>query len=115
MIISVHDSNVVVPLIPRRIQVVMSWGSQFTRVGNYRLNVWKILGRWSYDLWWETETALTTVGKGSEKYDNAIDARQAAVLHLSNILPKAQAKRLLSEQAELAWEPYSDPRSGRSS
>lgn len=95
----------------------MSWDSQYTRSGNYRLNVWKVLAWkihkahvvWQYELWWESQNGITSVGRGSETYDDALDARQAAVLHLANILPKAQSERLLTSQSELVWEPYRDP------
>ena len=94
----------------------MGWAIQFARVGNYRLNVrrtavWmseqkRARGGWSYELWRETETAITCVGRGSDVYDNVYGARQAAVLHLANILPKPQSERLLAGQAELVWETY---------
>ena len=92
----------------------MGWSVQFARVGNYRLDVrqtavWRkeqerFAGGWSYELWWDTETATTCVGKGSDVYDDVYEARQAAVLHLANILPKAKSERLLAGQAELVWD-----------
>ena len=96
----------------------MSWGSQYARSGNYRLNVWRALAWknhktqvvWRYELWWESEDGITTVGRGSETYEDAFDARGAAVLHLANILPKVQSERLLTSQSELVWAPYPDPR-----
>jgi hypothetical protein len=91
----------------------MSWDYQFARTGNYRLNVRRSAGGWSYDLEWETKTARTTVGKGSETYDNVDEAREAAVLHLANMLPKPQSERLLATQSELGWEPWLDPRKRR--
>jgi hypothetical protein len=93
----------------------MSWYYQFARTGNYRLNVWRSVGGWLYDLWWDTKTARTTVGKGSETYDDVDEAREAAVLHLANMLPKPQSERLLATQSELVWEPWFDPRRRRSS
>jgi len=93
----------------------MGWDFQKARWGYYELLVRKLrvhnVGeKWVYSLSWNTETAITTVGRGSEQYDDVYDAREAAVLHLANILPKPQSQRLLSEQAELVWEPWFQPR-----
>ena len=93
----------------------MSWTNQFARTGNHRLNVWKKQDGWTYNIWWDTKTALTTVGSGSETYDDVNEARAAAVLHLANILPKAQSARLLASQGDLIWEPFTDPRTLSSS
>ncbi len=87
----------------------MTWKHQKARWGYHQLLVWREDERWVYALQWHTETAITTVGRGSEKYAELHDARQAAVLHLANILPKPQSKRLLSEQSDLLWEPWFEP------
>jgi hypothetical protein len=92
----------------------MSWYWQIARSGNYELHVSRFL-KWSYRIVWHTETAITTVGIGSEGYDDAYEARYAAVRHLANILPKAQSERLLASQGELIWKPWRDPRKHRSS
>ena len=63
---------------------------------------------------WHSETAITTVGKGSQAYRESDDARHAAILHLESILPRPQAKRLLSNQSDLVWEPWFEPRKRRS-
>jgi len=79
---------------------------QSARTGNYELLVCGFLGKYTYKVMWHTETAMTVVGAGSEEYTDVYDARYAAVLHLANILPKAQSERLIASQAELTWEPY---------
>jgi hypothetical protein len=92
----------------------MSWDFQQARWGYYALLVrkelvWKertLRQKWVYSISWHTDTAITTVGRGSEKYEDAHQAREAAVMHLANILPKPQAQRLLSEQSELSWQPW---------
>ena len=89
----------------------MGWDYEKARFGNHELLVWKVLkfrqaAKWVYSVSWNTETANTTVGRGSEEYEDVHGAREAAVLHLANILPKPQAQRLLSEQSELVWEPW---------
>ena len=84
----------------------MSWSHQKARWGYHELGVWKELGHWRYVIKWHTDTAITTVGEGSERYGDVYEAREAALLHLANILPKPQSKRLLIEQANLAWEPW---------
>ena len=84
----------------------MTWNHQRARWGYHDLLVWKENEDWIYAVNWHTETAITTVGKGSEKYADLYDARDAAVSHLATILPKPQSRRLLSEQSELRWEPW---------
>jgi hypothetical protein len=84
----------------------VSWSHQKARWGYHELCVWKELGQWRYVIKWHTETAITKVGEGSERYEDVYEAREAALLHLANILPKPQSKRLLIEQANLAWEPW---------
>ncbi len=87
----------------------MTWNYQKTRWGYYELLVWKDRGKWVYTVSWKTETAITSVGRGSQKYEDVYEAREAALLHLANILPKPQSKRLLAQQSELVWEPWFDP------
>ena len=84
----------------------MRFDSQSSRFGNYELRILEFLGEYRYELLWHTETALTVVGKGSEKYPDVYGARYSAVLHLANILPKPQSDRLIASQAELVWEPW---------
>ena len=91
----------------------MTWIMQKARWGYHELRVWKTFGGWVYEIWWRTETAITTVARGSAKYKQFYDAREAAILHLVSILPKSQAKRLLAAQAELAWEPWFEQRKKR--
>ena len=93
----------------------MTWEYQKTRWGYHELLICKEHDGWVYAVQWHNERAITTVGKGSEKYTEPHDARHAAVLHLAHILPKPQAKRLLSEQSDLVWEPWFEPRKQRSS
>jgi hypothetical protein len=91
----------------------MKWVFQRARWGYYELVVSGLASPWKYELWWSTETARTNVGKGSDTYEDLYDARQAAILHLANILPKPESKRLLADQANLVWEPLFEPRSNR--
>lgn len=91
----------------------MTWYFQSARVGNYRLQVWRTVGGWTYRVFWQSETAMTIVGSGSEAYHTVLEAREAAVLHLANILPKPQSQRLLATQGELPWEPDFDRRNPR--
>lgn len=84
----------------------MTWNYQKARWGYHELLVWKEHEGWVYSVQWHTETAITTVGRGSEKYAEFHNARDAAVLHLANILANPQSKRLLSEQSDLTWEPW---------
>ena len=86
----------------------MGLGYHIARCGNYELKILEFLGTFTYEIVWHTETALTVVGKGSEKYSDVDDARYAAVLQLANILPKAQSERLICSQAELVWERWPD-------
>jgi len=83
---------------------------QSARTGNYELLVCGFLGAYRYKVMWHSETAMTIVGAGSEKYSDVHDARYAAVLHLANILPKAQSDRLIASQGELVWERWPHPR-----
>ena len=93
----------------------MTWPYQKTRWGYHELLIWKEHNGWVYAIQWHTKTAITTLGRGSEKYTQLQDARQGAVLHLANILPKPQATRLLAAQGDLVWEPWFKPRKRRSS
>jgi hypothetical protein len=81
----------------------MSWPYQSARHGNYELRVTHAYDGWKYTIDWSSETALTTVGVGSGRYD-VYEARAGAVRHLANILPKAQSERLLASQSELVRE-----------
>ena len=90
----------------------MDWFTETTRYGMYELQIFQFLGRFRYELWWSSETSRTLVGKGSEQYADFYDARYAAVLHLTTILPKAQADRLMCSQAELLWEAWPNPHGG---
>jgi hypothetical protein len=85
----------------------VTWNHQKARWGNQELLVWKEEHRWIYAVNWHSDTAITTVGKGSAQYVNPHEARHAAVLHLASILSKPQAKRL-SEQGDLSWVPWFD-------
>ncbi len=92
----------------------MSWNWQLARFGNYEMQVHEFLGKWKYLVLWRGEAgASTATGKGTQKYDNCHEAREAAVRHLATLLPKAQSKRLLSSQSELDWQPWNDPREPR--
>jgi hypothetical protein len=84
----------------------VTWNHQKASWGYHELLVWKQGEDWIYVVNWHTETAITTVGRGSEKYVELHDARNAAVRHLATILPKPQSRRLLSEQSDLLWEPW---------
>jgi hypothetical protein len=75
-----------------------------------RANGSKFTNCWKYEVLWNSETARTTVGKGSESYADVYEARHAAVLHLASILPNAKAKRLLEQASDLIWEPWLEPR-----
>jgi hypothetical protein len=99
----------------------VDWLRQFCQVGNHRLvvlkttvllraNGSKFTDRWTYEVCWNSETARTTVGKGSESYADVYEARHAAVLHLASILPKTKAKRLLEQASDLVWEPWLESR-----
>ena len=92
----------------------MTWQFQKTRWGYHELRVWRQHDGWVYAVIWHSETAITTVGKGSQAYRESDDARHAAILHLESILPRPQAKRLLSNQSDLVWEPWFEPRKRRS-
>jgi hypothetical protein len=86
----------------------MGLGYDIARSGNYELKIFEFLGPFTYEIVWHTESALTVVGKGSERYSDVHDTRYAAVLHLANILPKARSERLICSQAELVWECWPD-------
>jgi hypothetical protein len=88
----------------------MAWNHQRARWAYYDLLVWKERELWRYSLKWHTDTAMTTVGVGSARYEDVFRAREAAILHLASILPKPQSKRLLADQADLAWEPWYEVR-----
>ena len=92
----------------------MTWNYQRARWGYHELLVWKERDLWRYTLSWHTDTAMTTVGEGSDRYEDADGAREGAILHLANILPKSQSQRLLADQLNLLWEPWFDPRKPRS-
>jgi hypothetical protein len=92
----------------------MTWNDQKARWGYYDLLVWKERGLWRYSLRWHKDAEITTVGKGSDKYEDVHGAREAATLHLASMLRKTQSNRLLAEQANLVWEPWFDPRKPRS-
>lgn len=92
----------------------MTWVLQCAKWGYYELDVTGLATHWKYEIWWSTETARTNVGRGSDVYEDVYAARHAAILHLANILPKPESKRLLVEQANLVWEPrFGDPRKRR--
>jgi hypothetical protein len=93
----------------------MTWVLQRAKWGYYELRVSGLAVHWKYEIWWSTETAITNVGRGSAVYEDVYNARHAAILHLANILPKPESKRLLVEQANLVWEPRFDPRKRRRS
>jgi hypothetical protein len=88
----------------------MAWNYQKARWGYHELLVWKQHEKWVYVINWHTDTAITTVGRGSQQYSELHEVREAAVLHLANILPQAQSNRLMLEQSELEWEPWSELR-----
>lgn len=73
----------------------MTWNYQKARWGNHELLVWKEGQRWIYTVNWHSDTAVTTVGRGSANYTELPDARQAAVLHLSTLLKKAKITEAL--------------------
>ena len=92
----------------------MTWNHQRARWAYYDLLVWKERELWRYTLNWHTDTAITTVGVGSARYEDVYEARDAAIRHLASILAKPQSNRLLADQANLVWEPWFEVRKPRS-
>ena len=91
----------------------MSWNYQKARWGYHELLVWKEHKSWIYAVNWHIETAITTVGRGSENYADPTTPVMLRCFDLANILPPPQSKRLLLEQSDLPWEPWFEQRGSR--